>query len=89
MPSTSAGPRIVQPPALPPVDTMMYLFDCTMDPGDLALTQAHQAMQIHKFCTVDNCLVRRRARQILVDKGQMVLGPRANPSPATEVRWAP
>ncbi|MFD7846853.1 hypothetical protein ACFV4K_28470 [Nocardia sp. NPDC059764] len=59
------------------MDTMMYLFDCTMDPGDLGLPQAHQAMQIHKFCTVDNCLVRRRARQILVDKGQMVLGDRA------------
>ncbi|BEK90159.1 hypothetical protein GCM10010198_43660 [Nocardia seriolae] len=57
----------------------MYLFDCTMDPGDLALPQAHQAMQIHKFCTVDNCLVRRRARQILVDQGQMVLGTRAAP----------
>ncbi|MFE3256252.1 hypothetical protein ACFXPS_39430 [Nocardia sp. NPDC059091] len=80
MPSTSAGPRNVQPLRCP-VDTMMILFDCTMDPGDLALTQAHQAMQIHKFCTVDNCLVRRRARQILVDQGQMVLGPRANPYP--------
>ncbi|MEC3915173.1 hypothetical protein VMT40_11230 [Nocardia sp. CDC160] len=60
---------------------MMYLFDCTMDPGDLALPQAHQAMQIHKFCTVDNCLVRRRARQILVEKGQMVLDHRATHHP--------
>ncbi|MFE3194736.1 hypothetical protein ACFXHA_37430 [Nocardia sp. NPDC059240] len=65
---------------------MMYLFDCTMDPGDLALHQAHQAMQIHKFCTVNNCLVRRRARQILVDRGQMVLGPRATHSPSFDTR---
>ncbi|MEV6767972.1 hypothetical protein AB0N05_04990 [Nocardia sp. NPDC051030] len=58
---------------------MMYLFDCTIDPGNLSLPQAHQVMQIHKCCTVDNCLVRRRARQVLVDKGQMVLGQRAAP----------
>lgn len=55
----------------------MFLFDCTIDPGDLTLDQAHQAMQIHMCCTVDDCLVRRRARQILVDTGQMVLAHRA------------
>ncbi|WP_157555287.1 hypothetical protein [Nocardia crassostreae] len=62
-----------------PAETMMYLFDCTIDPGDLTLPQAHQAMQIHMCCTVDNCLVRRRARQILVDTGQMVLAQDAAP----------
>ncbi len=76
-PSAAPDRELSQPPALPSVDTMMYLFDCTMDPGDLGLPQAHQAMQIHKFCTVDNCLVRRRARQVLVEKGQMVLDDRA------------
>ncbi|QLY27529.1 hypothetical protein H0264_33350 [Nocardia huaxiensis] len=77
-PSSTTHRRDNQPSrADPPADTMMYLFDCTIDPGDLALPQAHQAMQIHKCCTVDNCLIRRRARQILVDTGQMVLDERA------------
>ncbi|WP_157535395.1 hypothetical protein [Nocardia inohanensis] len=58
---------------------MMYLFDCTVEPRDLTLSQAHEAMQIHKCCTVDNCLIRRRARQILVEQGLMVLGQRADP----------
>ncbi|WP_369640458.1 hypothetical protein [Nocardia sp. JMUB6875] len=62
---------------------MFLLFDCTMDPGDLGLPDAHQAMQIHKYCTVDNCLVRRRARQILVDRGQMVLRTDATLFPGT------
>ncbi len=57
----------------------MYLFDCTVEPRDLTLSQAHEAMQIHKCCTVDNCLIRRRARQILVEQGLMVLGQRADP----------
>ncbi|WP_157762162.1 hypothetical protein [Nocardia yamanashiensis] len=57
----------------------MYLFDCTVEPGDLTLSQAHEAMQIHRCCTVDNCRIRRRARQILVEQGLMVLDHRASP----------
>ncbi|WUD63232.1 hypothetical protein OG300_01610 [Nocardia sp. NBC_00511] len=52
---------------------MLFLFDCMMDPGNLALPQAHQAMQIHKCCTTENCMVRRRARQVLVELGEVVL----------------
>lgn len=55
------------------------MFDCSLDPGELSLRQAHQAMQIHKFCTVANCWVRRRARRTLVDKGQMTLASNAVP----------
>ncbi|GAB2707953.1 hypothetical protein [Nocardia mexicana] len=58
---------------------MMFLFDCTVDPGPLTPEHAHEAMQIHMCCTVDDCEVRRRARQILVDAGHMVLDERATP----------
>ncbi|WP_280258621.1 hypothetical protein [Nocardia wallacei] len=58
---------------------MMFLFDCTVDPGPLTPDRAHEAMQIHRCCTVDDCRVRRRARQILVDAGHMVLDERAAP----------
>jgi len=39
--------------------------------------QAHSAMQLHLDCTVDRCLVRRRARATLVEAGKCVLDERA------------
>ncbi|SUA78931.1 Uncharacterised protein [Nocardia otitidiscaviarum] len=75
--SRYAGPNV--PLALIPAELMMYILDCTTDPGELTPEQSHQAMQLHMCCTVDDCRVRRRARQILVDAGQMVLDDRAAP----------
>lgn len=51
--------------------------DCRTDPGNLTPAQAHRAMQIHLECSVDQCRVRRRARQILVEAKLMVLDQRA------------
>lgn len=53
--------------------------DCHHDPGDLSKEQAHRAMQVHLYCSVDICKVRRRARQTLVESRRMVLDERAQP----------
>ena len=53
------------------------LLDCADDPGAMSPDQAHAAMQAHLDCTVDICLVRRRARATLVDTGRCVLDNRA------------
>jgi len=53
--------------------------DCDRDPGDLTKEQAHRAMQVHLYCGVDICKVRRRARQTLVESRRMVLDERAEP----------
>lgn len=36
-------------------------------------------MQVHLYCSVDLCRVRRRARQTLVESRRMVLDERAEP----------
>ncbi|GAA5104115.1 hypothetical protein [Nocardia iowensis] len=53
---------------------------CGTDPGVMTNEQAHAAMQLHLDCTVDRCLVRRRARTTLVEAGKCVLDERALPS---------
>jgi hypothetical protein len=53
--------------------------DCHTDPGKLTKEQAHRAMQVHLYCRVDLCKVRRRARQTLVEARRMVLDERAEP----------
>ncbi|MFI9506256.1 hypothetical protein [Nocardia sp. NPDC052566] len=53
--------------------------DCRTDPGELTREQAHRAMQVHLYCSVEVCKVRRRARQILVEARLMVLDERAEP----------
>ncbi|MEV4240118.1 MULTISPECIES: hypothetical protein [unclassified Nocardia] len=53
--------------------------DCYRDPGTLSEVQAHRAMQVHLYCSVDSCKVRRRARQTLVESRRMVLDERAEP----------
>ncbi|WP_062983369.1 hypothetical protein [Nocardia anaemiae] len=53
--------------------------DCRRDPGALTEQQAHRAMQVHLYCSVDSCKVRRRARQTLVESRRMVLDERAEP----------
>ncbi|MGN2635157.1 hypothetical protein ACWEKT_04110 [Nocardia takedensis] len=53
------------------------LLNCAGDPGVLTDEQAHTAMQLHLDCTVDRCLVRRRARTTLVEAGKCVLDGRA------------
>ncbi|SUE31564.1 Uncharacterised protein [Nocardia farcinica] len=53
------------------------LLSCGSDPGVMTTTQAHSAMQLHLDCTVDRCLVRRRARATLVEAGKCVLDERA------------
>lgn len=52
---------------------------CRSDPGPLTEEQAHRAMQVHLYCSVDLCRVRRRARQTLVESRRMVLDERAEP----------
>lgn len=49
------------------------LLNCEADPGELTVDQAHRCMQLHITCTVDNCLVRRRARRTLAIAGVVVL----------------
>ncbi len=39
--------------------------------------RAHAAMQLHIDCFVDECRVRRRARNTLVESGRCVLDERA------------
>ncbi|MFC9995566.1 hypothetical protein [Nocardia sp. NPDC127526] len=58
------------------------LWSCYADPGELTTAQAHTAMQWHLGCGVDRCLVRRRARAVLVAAGRMVLDGRAAQPPA-------
>ncbi|MFF0541358.1 hypothetical protein ACWEVD_12855 [Nocardia thailandica] len=53
------------------------LLNCGTDPGPMNPEQAHAAMQLHLDCTVDQCRVRRRARNTLVDEGRCVLDERA------------
>ncbi|MEU2256365.1 MULTISPECIES: hypothetical protein [Nocardia] len=53
------------------------LLVCGRDPGVMTDEQAHAAMQLHIDCTVDSCLVRRRARTTLVESGKCVLDERA------------
>ncbi|MGV9821228.1 hypothetical protein [Nocardia xishanensis] len=53
------------------------LLACGRDPGVMTDEQAHAAMQLHIDCTVDSCLVRRRARTTLVESGKCVLDERA------------
>lgn len=55
------------------------LLRCGVDPGVINAEQAHAAMQLHLDCTVDTCVVRRRARAVLVDQGRCVLDQRAIP----------
>lgn len=55
------------------------LLRCRVDPGVMTVEQAHAAMQLHLECSVDLCLVRRRARGILVEEGRCVLDQRALP----------
>ncbi|MET7770396.1 hypothetical protein [Nocardia sp. NPDC005366] len=52
---------------------------CGRDPGVMTDEQAHAAMQLHLDCTVDCCMVRRRARTTLVESGKCVLDERALP----------
>ncbi|MFC4373943.1 hypothetical protein ACFO5K_07485 [Nocardia halotolerans] len=53
------------------------LLGCGADPGPMQAEQAHAAMQLHLDCTVDECRVRRRARDTLVESGHCVLEERA------------
>ncbi|MEV0294289.1 hypothetical protein [Nocardia sp. NPDC050710] len=53
------------------------LLACGNDPGVMTTEQAHAAMQLHLDCTVDRCLVRRRARTTLVEAGKCVLDDQA------------
>lgn len=55
----------------------LALLTCGTDPGELTVLQAHAGMQLHLDCTVDRCLVRRRARTTLVEAGKCVLDTRA------------
>ncbi|MBF6143950.1 hypothetical protein A5780_34145 [Nocardia sp. 852002-20019_SCH5090214] len=55
------------------------LLRCGADPGIMTVEQAHAAMQLHLDCTVDTCVVRRRARAVLVEQGRCVLDDRAIP----------
>ncbi|NKY53740.1 hypothetical protein [Nocardia vermiculata] len=55
------------------------LLRCGSDPGVMTAEQAHAAMQLHLDCTVDTCVVRRRARAVLVEQGRCVLDDRAIP----------
>lgn len=52
---------------------------CGNDPGQLSVHASHELMQIHLWCSVDTCRVRRRARTTLVESGRMVLDERAEP----------
>ncbi|WP_410871487.1 hypothetical protein [Nocardia sp. A7] len=53
------------------------LLSCSTDPGPMEPEQAHAAMQLHLDCTVEECRVRRRARNTLVEAGRCVLDARA------------
>ncbi|MFB7877047.1 hypothetical protein ACFC06_17470 [Nocardia sp. NPDC056064] len=53
------------------------LLGCDEDPGPMDSERAHAAMQLHIDCFVDECRVRRRARNTLVESGRCVLDERA------------
>lgn len=42
--------------------SVMLIFDCTTDPGELPPDLAHEALQIHRHCTEPDCHPLRRAR---------------------------
>lgn len=45
--------------------SVMLIFDCTVDPGELPPDLANEILQIHMCCADKECRARSRAERIL------------------------
>ncbi|NNH72571.1 hypothetical protein HLB23_22370 [Nocardia uniformis] len=50
--------------------SVMLIFDCTVDPGDLAPDLAYEVLQIHLCCADRECRARSRAERTLTALGR-------------------
>lgn len=52
--------------------SVMLIFDCTADPGELTPDLAYEALRIHRCCADRECRARSRAERVLADLGMPV-----------------